>query len=79
MNTNSTRYVPPQEPRVRKMPPSGIWPLILGLLYGVSPLDLIPDVIPLLGLADDAAVIVTAILLAVNWGIRRSKARRQIQ
>lgn len=33
-----------------------IWPIVAALLYGVSPIDLIPDIIPLLGLADDAAV-----------------------
>ena len=31
------------------------------LLYLVSPIDLVPDVIPVLGLSDDAAVIAAAI------------------
>lgn len=31
------------------------------LLYTVSPVDAIPDIVPILGLTDDAAVIATAV------------------
>ncbi|MBL8086556.1 MAG: DUF1232 domain-containing protein [Chthonomonas sp.] len=50
-------------------------PLISALVYGVSPLDLIPDVLPLLGLADDAVVIVAMVLLAL-FQLRRNRKMR---
>ncbi len=31
-------------------------PLLLALVYGVSPLDLVPDILPLIGLLDDATI-----------------------
>ena len=37
-----------------------ILPLAGALAYLISPLDLVPDVIPILGLSDDAAVLVAA-------------------
>jgi uncharacterized membrane protein YkvA (DUF1232 family) len=39
--------------------------VILVLLYGISPLDLIPDVVPLLGWLDDATLL---LLLVVGLG-----------
>jgi uncharacterized membrane protein YkvA (DUF1232 family) len=44
--------------------------LILALLYILSPIDLIPDVIPVLGWADDLAVGVGAGALALAVGRR---------
>ncbi|KFN18737.1 hypothetical protein JM66_13460 [Aeromonas bestiarum] len=38
--------------------------VILILLYGISPVDLIPDLVPLLGWLDD----VTLLLLLLLWG-----------
>jgi uncharacterized membrane protein YkvA (DUF1232 family) len=35
------------------------------LLYGVSPIDLIPDLIPLFGLLDDVVVVPLVIILAL--------------
>ncbi len=37
--------------------------VILVLLYGISPLDLIPDVVPFVGWLDDATL-----LLLLLWG-----------
>ena len=37
--------------------------LIGALLYFISPLDLIPDMLPIVGLSDDAAVLAGAIKL----------------
>jgi uncharacterized membrane protein YkvA (DUF1232 family) len=56
--------------------------LLLAVLYLVSPLDLIPDVVPLLGVTDDAVVLTwlagtllseTALFLA--WEASRTRAR----
>lgn len=40
--------------------------MILVLLYGISPLDLIPDVMPFVGWLDDATL-----LLILLWGWER--------
>lgn len=42
--------------------------LILALLYIISPIDLVPDVIPVVGWADDLAVVVTAGVAALAAG-----------
>lgn len=48
--------------------PRWLWPAVGALLaYAVSPIDLIPDAIPVFGLVDD----VVLITLAVHWLIRR--------
>ncbi len=39
--------------------------LIVAFLYAISPIDFIPDFLPVLGWIDDAAVLLTAILIAV--------------
>jgi uncharacterized membrane protein YkvA (DUF1232 family) len=44
--------------------------LILALLYILSPIDLIPDVIPVVGWVDDAAVAVGAGAVALGAGRR---------
>lgn len=46
-------------------------PLLVGLLYGVSPIDIIPDLVPLLGWSDDVAVILTGAVLAFKMLRRR--------
>ena len=39
---------------------------ILAVLYGVSPIDFVPDFLPLLGQMDDIVMIVTLLLVAYN-------------
>jgi len=51
-------------------------PLIVALFYGASPLDLIPDFIPLLGLTDDAAALIIGSIM-VYRALRALKAHRQ--
>jgi len=48
-------------------PKFGIWVLLGSLLYLVSPIDLSPDLIPLLGQIDDVALIVLMVTAASQW------------
>lgn len=54
------------------------WGAVISLLgsiaYGVSPLDLIPDIIPLLGLVDDALLVPILLILAFFGFMRHRKA-----
>jgi uncharacterized membrane protein YkvA (DUF1232 family) len=49
----------------------------MALFYGASPLDLIPDLIPLIGLVDDAFIVPTFLLLALMQ-YRRTKKVPQV-
>lgn len=50
----------PRTPRAAK------WLLRFAFLYLLSPLDLIPDAIPVLGVIDDL-IVIPGLLLAVRW------------
>jgi uncharacterized membrane protein YkvA (DUF1232 family) len=45
-------------------PWNAVFSLFMALIYGASPIDLIPDVIPLLGWLDDAAIVPVLLILA---------------
>jgi uncharacterized membrane protein YkvA (DUF1232 family) len=62
------------EPDMHKSRIGPILPLVAALFYGVSPVDLIPDLIPLIGFADDAVIVPTLILLAIVQ-YRRSREK----
>jgi uncharacterized membrane protein YkvA (DUF1232 family) len=66
---------PSAPPRARRVPPWWV-PLVsvlVGLLYGVSPIDGIPDAVPVLGLLDDLGFVGSALLVAfLTW---RQRAR----
>ncbi len=49
--------------------------MFMALVYGVSPIDLIPDLIPLLGWVDDA-VIVPILLILAFFQFQRAKKQR---
>jgi len=54
----------------------GMGAIILGIIYVISPIDLIPEAIPFFGVIDDAAVISMVI-----WGfnkIRKSKKEQVV-
>lgn len=48
--------------------------LVLMLVYGVSPVDFVPDVLPLVGVVDDALVSVIAVAYMI---FKYRKARRR--
>ena len=51
-----------------------IWLGVL-LVYLISPIDLIPDFIPVLGYADDALVVAVALRFATRWAGRDAVER----
>ena len=44
-----------------------LWVILASLLYLISPIDLSPDLIPLLGQIDDVALIVLMVSAAGQW------------
>jgi uncharacterized membrane protein YkvA (DUF1232 family) len=52
--------------------------IIVGLLYGASPVDLVPDILPLIGWVDDAVLMPLLIALGVVGLLRRRKAQRAL-
>ena len=47
-----------------------VLPVVLGLLYVASPIDLAPDFVPVLGQMDDAAIVLLALKLFVDFAAR---------
>ncbi len=65
--------------RLARLPWKAILPLLAGAAYGLSPVDFILDVIPLLGLADDVTALLLAVAAAVIQFIRwRSLQQRDL-
>ena len=60
-----------------KTPWGAIISLLAALLYGVSPIDLLPDIIPLIGWVDDAIIVPVMILLAIVQ-FRRARALKPV-
>lgn len=54
--------------------------LLTALIYGASPIDIIPDLIPLLGWTDDVAVVATLVTYAgvayLRWKRGQAAPRR---
>jgi len=53
--------------------------LLLALLYIVSPVDIIPDVIPVVGWADDAVVELVAAAYALNLKSNGENPERRLR
>ncbi|MGZ9165112.1 MAG: YkvA family protein [Anaerolineales bacterium] len=59
--------------------------VVFALLYVFNPLDLIPDVLPIIGVVDDASVITACLMLIErdlskyrNWKVRQVDVSQQI-
>lgn len=53
--------------RLLTHPQYGIWVLLASIVYLISPIDISPDLIPLLGQIDDVALIVLMVSAATQW------------
>lgn len=53
--------------RLLTHPRYGIWVLLASFAYLISPIDLSPDLIPLLGQIDDVALIMLMISAGTQW------------
>lgn len=58
----------------RRSPIGALFSLVIALAYGASPIDLLPDLIPILGLLDDVVLVPAFLLLAWSFW-RKRKAR----
>lgn len=75
---NNVRILPPGARQPRPSRFGGFLPLLMGLLYGISPIDLIPDLIPLLGWSDDLVAMLIAVTVAIRyWRNRKLAANGQ--
>lgn len=52
------------------------WMLILAILYVLSPVDFIPDFIPMLGLGDDLGALIISLL--IKFLQERKNAKKEI-
>lgn len=56
-------------------PWGAVFSLFMALFYGISPVDLIPDLIPLLGFVDDAAIVPILLIFAL-FQYKRAQSKR---
>ncbi|MDX2064429.1 MAG: DUF1232 domain-containing protein [Fimbriimonadaceae bacterium] len=54
-------------------------PVLTGIVYGLSPIDLIPDLLPLVGLLDDATVGLLVALMLIAQVVKQRQAARVTQ
>lgn len=57
--------------RLLTHPRYGVWVILGTLLYLISPIDISPDILPILGQVDDVALIVLMISAASQWFSQR--------
>ncbi|MBS1713030.1 MAG: DUF1232 domain-containing protein [Armatimonadetes bacterium] len=65
-------------PAAPRAPWSALLSVLVALFYDVSPVDLIPDLIPLLGWFDDGVVTVVLAVVAVASWRKWAKKRRTV-
>jgi uncharacterized membrane protein YkvA (DUF1232 family) len=64
-------------PAGNSLPWGSIASLIAAILYGVSPIDLIPDILPLIGWVDDVSIGGVLILLAISLFFRHMRSKKR--
>ncbi|NJN22631.1 MAG: DUF1232 domain-containing protein [Leptolyngbya sp. RL_3_1] len=57
--------------RLLTHPRYGIWVLLASFAYLLSPIDLFPDLVPLLGQIDDVALIMLMVSAGTQWLTQR--------
>ncbi|MCB0826037.1 MAG: DUF1232 domain-containing protein [Armatimonadetes bacterium] len=65
----------------RSTPWGAIFSFLAAIFYGVSPIDLLPDLIPIIGLADDAVAVPLLIVYGIvlyNRGRKPGSAPKQV-
>lgn len=60
--------------RLLTHPRYGIWVLLASLVYLISPIDISPDLIPILGQIDDVTLIVLMLSAVSQWITQRLEA-----
>jgi uncharacterized membrane protein YkvA (DUF1232 family) len=60
--------------RLLTHPRYGIWVVLASFAYIISPIDLSPDLLPLLGQIDDVAIIVLMVSALTQWMSQRLSA-----
>lgn len=63
--------------KYRKIPFGSIILIIIGIIYFVSPIDLFPDFIPVVGLIDDVAIL-GLVIRQINADLEKYKAWKDI-
>lgn len=58
-------------------PRYGVWVLVASLAYLISPIDLSPDLLPLLGQIDDVALVILMATAASQWLSQRFSAQEE--
>lgn len=58
-------------------PRYGVWVLLASLAYLISPIDLSPDLLPLLGQVDDVALVILMATAASQWLSQRFSAQEE--
>lgn len=59
-------------------PWGAIFSFIIALIYGASPIDLLPDLIPILGLVDDVILVPLLAIMAVVLLVRHNRRSKQV-
>lgn len=63
----------------RSVTPWGaIFSFIIALVYGASPIDLLPDLIPIVGLVDDVIMVPLLAIMAIILLVRHNKRNKKV-
>jgi uncharacterized membrane protein YkvA (DUF1232 family) len=54
------------------------WLLIFAIIYLLSPIDLIPDIIPLFGMGDDASLVIIELIRRIITNKNKKSSSKEI-